>query len=226
MEVEKGAGLPFRDNATSSFSKYHGISFLLIFGGTDKFGAASNELFVIDLTRCTWEPLHTWSLASEPTATRCGGVFPRCGTASTVAGDKLLIFGDRAHGHLSPKSDSSQKQKSRKKIKDKSILQTETINAYSVLDLKTRIRDIHDQHYPDGLDLGYNIDVIAPALYKGNKLLLMRGRTTEYKVGIRLIRSGTPCIASTHVLTRQQSISFTGDHMWILNTNVFTFTRQ
>lgn len=173
--MEKGAGLPFRDNATSSLYHYDNKSFMLVFGGTDQSGVASNELFLINLTACTWEPLYTRTSASEATETSGGGVLPRCGAASTVVGDKLFIFGGWAPGHVAAR-------KARKK--SITLLDTDTINAYSVLDLNTRIWDVQDRPYPDGLDLGYNIDVYAPKVYKGHKLLLMRGRTIENEVGI------------------------------------------
>ncbi|KAG8897107.1 hypothetical protein FRB99_008435 [Tulasnella sp. 403] len=164
-------GLPYLDNPTSTLYRRGQRRFMLIFGGADVSGTPTNELISVDLERQTWERIRTRLLLGHATVTVAEGdfVLPRAGAGSIVVDDKLFIFG----GWTMLKGKGKGKGKRGKGV-------AETVDAFSVLDLTTRVWLVRDRRYPPHVgSLGYNIDVYAPDVFKGCKLLLMRGKVDD-----------------------------------------------
>lgn len=155
----QSCNLPPRDNPTSALYRRSNRIFILIFGGADKVGRVTNDLLCIDPVR------HTWETLSTTTTDKLGIPVGRSGAGSIVVDDKLFIFGGWTRSPDLPQD------------------QTQNVDSFCVLDLKTKVWIAVDIPYPSHVgSLGYNLDVLAPEAYKGCKLLLMRNRTDDEAV--------------------------------------------
>ncbi|KAG8955365.1 hypothetical protein FRC04_008716 [Tulasnella sp. 424] len=151
--------LPPRENPSSALYHCDGRAFFHIFGGTDKLTTnPTNDLFVVDLYRLTWERVITLNEDGKPAL----DLLPRSGAGSIIVDHKLFVFGGWTRAN------------------DERYTVGRNVNSFSVLDLHSRVWIVKDRPYPPEVEtLGYNISVFAPKAYKGWKLVLMRNKVED-----------------------------------------------
>ncbi|KAG8895104.1 hypothetical protein FRC01_012567, partial [Tulasnella sp. 417] len=148
-----------RENPSSAVYHCDGRTFFHVFGGTDRITTnPTNDLFVVDLHRMTWERVVTLNEDGKPAL----DLLPRSGAGTIIVDHKLFVFG----GWTRPS--------------DERFTVGRNVNAFSVLDLHSRIWIVKDRPYPPEVEtLGYNISIFAPKAYQGWKLLIIRNKLED-----------------------------------------------